>query len=380
MSVRKREWTTRRGERREAWIVDYVDQQGHRHIQTFDRKKDADAAAQQTGIDVRAGLHTAASKSITVREAADDWIKAVELDQREASTLAQYRQHAAHINERIGNRKLGTLTAPGVNGFRDDLLQTMSRAMARKVLSSLKSLLRHAQSRGNVAQNVALAVKIKANTRDKRKLEIGVDIPSSDEIRAILAAAGKSRPLLLTAIFAGLRSSELRGLRWTDVDLKAAVLHVRQRADRYGTIGNPKSKAGHRAIPLAPQAVQALREWKLQCPKGTGLVFPAVSGEDVALHNNIVRAFTVAVRAAGVVDKAGKPKYSGLHALRHFYASWCINPRERGGLGLPPKVVQQLLGHSSIVMTMDTYGHLFPADDDVHTRLAESAGALLNAT
>jgi integrase len=176
------------------------------------------------------------------------------------------------------------------------------------------------------------------------------------------------------------RSFQLRGLRWSDVDLKAAVLHVRQRADRYSTIGNPKSKAGHRAVPLAPQVVQALREWKLQCPKGTGLVFPAVSGEDVALHNNTVRAFTVAVRAAGVVDKDGQPKYSGRHALRHFYASWCINPRERGGLGLPAKVVQQLLGHSSIVMTMDTYGHLFPANDDVHARLAECAGAPLDAT
>src|SRR3974390_926183 len=99
MSVRKREWATRRGERRGAWIVDYVDPRGHRHIQTFERKKDADAAAQQTAIDVRAGVHTAASKSITVREAADDWITAAELDQREASTLAQYRQHAAHMNE-----------------------------------------------------------------------------------------------------------------------------------------------------------------------------------------------------------------------------------------------------------------------------------------
>ena len=83
-------------------------------------------------------------------------------------------------------------------------------------------------------------------------------------------------------------------------------------------------------------------------------------------------------RAAGVIDQDGKPKYSGLHALRHFFASWCINPTERGGLGLPPKVVQQLLGHSSIVMTMDTYGHLFPASDDVHQRLAQATHALLN--
>ena len=104
--------------------------------------------------------------------------------------------------------------------------------MARKILSSLKSLLRHAQGRGNVAQNVALAVKINANLREKKKLEVGVDIPTSEEIKAIIAAAGKSRPLLLTAIFAGLRSSELRGLRWSDVDFKKGELNVRQRADQ----------------------------------------------------------------------------------------------------------------------------------------------------
>jgi integrase len=134
-------------------------------------------------------------------------------------------------------------------------------------------------------------------------------------------------------------------------------------------------------VPLPPQVVNALREWKLRCPKGAhGLVFPTPSGDGIALHNNIVRRFAAAVCAAGVVDKDDKPKYSGLHALRHFYASWCINPRERGGLGLPPKVVQQLLGHSSIVMTMDVYGHLFPASDDVHQRLAEAERVLLDAT
>ena len=57
-------------------------------------------------------------------------------------------------------------------------------------------------------------------------------------------------------------------------------------------------------------------------------------------------------------------KYSDLHALRHFYASWCINRKADGGLELPAKVVQERLGHASIVMTMDTYGHLFPASND----------------
>ena len=378
MSVRKRKWTTRSGEAKEAWIVDYL-KDGKRHIETFKRKKAADAYAQQVGVDIRAGTHTPVSTSITVAQAAEDWIKSVALEQREASTLAQYRQHAHHIGERIGNIKLASLTTPRVNAFRDDLLATMSRAMSRKVLSSLKSLLRDAQRRGSVAQNVALSVKrIDADKRGEGRVKVGTDIPSTDEIKVIIAAIpDRWRPLLLTAIFTGLRSSELRGLRWQDVDLKAGVLHVRQRADRYSDIGKPKSKAGDRTVPLAPVLLNTLREWKLKCPKGEpNLVFPTASGR-IQLHNNLVRAFKATVRAAKLVDANGKPKYTGLHALRHFYASWCINPLDRGGQGLPPKVVQQQLGHSSIVMTMDTYGHLFPPGDDADKRLAEADRALL---
>ena len=202
MSVRKRTWTTAKGEKKEAWIVDYVDQDGDRHIETFKRKKEADAFHAQVGVDVRAGTYTAPSKSITVKEAAEDWIKSVALEGREVSTLAQYRQHAVHINSRIGNVKLAQLTAPGINKFRDDLLRSMSRAMARKILSSLKSLLRHAQGRGNVAQNVALAVKINANLRDKKKLEVGVDIPTSEERRrGEISADAADRDFCRLAVF-----------------------------------------------------------------------------------------------------------------------------------------------------------------------------------
>src|SRR6516225_3578949 len=78
----------------------------------------------------------------------------------------------------------------------------------------------------------------------------------------------KYRPLLLTAIFTGLRASELRGLRWEDVDLPHAKLHVRQRADRYNKIDKPKSESSERTVPLTPIVVNTLREWKLRCPKG----------------------------------------------------------------------------------------------------------------
>jgi integrase len=387
VSVRKRKWVTRSGEVKEAWIVDYS-QDGERHIETFKRKKNADAYAQQVGVDIRAGTHTPVSKSITVARAAEDWIKSVQLEKREASTIAQYRQHARHITDRIGNHKLAGLTATRVNAFRDELLASMSRAMARKVLSSLKSLLRDAQRRGNVAQNVALSAKrIDVDKRGKKKLKIGVDIPSADEIRALMAAMpDRWRPVLLTAICTGLRSSELRGLRWADVDLKGCVMHVRQRADRYNEIGEPKSKAGHRTIPLGPFVLNVLREWKLKCPRAKeGFVFPTSTGA-ISRHNDIVRALKSVMLAAKITksakDKSGNsivmPKYTGLHALRHFYASWCINPLDRGGQGLPPKVVQNQLGHSSIVMTMDTYGHLFPPSDDADKRLAEAERALLS--
>jgi integrase len=78
---------------------------------------------------------------------------------------------------------------------------------------------------------------------------------------------------------------------------------------------------------------------------------------------------------AGVTTADGRPKY-GLHAFRHFYASWCINRRADGGLELPPKVVQERLGHSSIMMTMDVYGHLFPRGDD-SAELAAAERSLL---
>lgn len=253
--------------------------------------------------------------------------------------------------------------------------------MAKKVLTSLKSLLKDAQRRGNVSQNVALDVSISPDKRGKSKLKVGVDIPSPAEIKLIInAASGKRRPFWLTAIFTGLRSSELRGLRWSDVNLTRGELHVRQRADRYNAIGNPKSESGERTIPLGPLVINTLKEWKLACPKGElGLVFPTGTGH-IEHHANILRDLRPVMVAAGLTvaakDAKGKimrdedgtpvmaPKYTGLHALRHFYASWCINRRADGGLELPAKLVQERLGHSGIAVTMDTYGHLFPRTDN----------------
>ena len=153
-------------------------------------------------------------------------------------------------------------------------------------------------------------------------------------------------------------------------------------------------------MPLPPVLVATLREWKLVCPRKKadggpgplGLVFPTGVG-NIESHGNIINRALIPVQiAAGVtlrakgddgrpkIDAHGKPvlvaKYTGLHALRHFYASWCINRKADGGLELPAKVVQERLGHSSIMMTMDVYGHLFPSGDD-GSELADAEAALL---
>jgi integrase len=197
-----------------------------------------------------------------------------------------------------------------------------------------------------------------AEKRQKGKLKVGVDIPTREEIKAIVEnAKGRWRPLLITAIFTGLRASELRGLRWSDVDFEAGEIHVRQRADRFNEIGKPKSLAGERRVPFGKIVANTLREWRLQYPRSElNLVFCNGAGK-IESHTNIVNR--------GLIPAQGdNPKYTGLHALRHFYASWLINRPAEGGRGLPPKLVQERMGHSSITMTLDRYGHLFPRSDD----------------
>jgi integrase len=373
MSVRKRAWETRTGEQKVAWVLDYRDQHGKRHIETFKRQKDAVAREAEVRIGVKKGLHVAPFDSPTVAEATQRWLNKVEADGREATTLLQYRQHAAlHIVPHLGRHRLAKLTPAAIEKYRDDyLLKELSRPMARKVLTSLRMLLKVAKY-----SHLAADVSIGRVSREQR-LEHGIHFPTTEEIKRLVVACRtpKQKALLLTLALTGLRASELRGLRWRDIDLKTAELHVRQRADRFLQIGKPKSQAGVRTVPLPPELMAALKQWKIACPPGEAdLVFPQRDGT-VEHYMNLLGVLETVEKAAHVVDRDGKPKYA-LHAFRHFFASWCINPKERGGRELPPKVVQHLLGHSSIVMTLDVYGHLFKDGGD-RAELAEASRLLL---
>ena len=183
-------------------------------------------------------------------------------------------------------------------------------------------------------------------------------IPSKADLRAILA--DQESPLwvqtfIATAIYTGMRASELRGLDWRFVDREHGVIRVRQRADFAGTIGKPKSKAGTRDILMTPALKKLFAELYIaQGRPVDGLLF-ATAGGKPHTHGNIRKRFWLPLQ-----ERLGLDARYGLHSLRHAAASLFIEQ------GWTAKKVQVTMGHSSIQVTFDVYGKLFPdsAGDD----------------
>lgn len=133
------------------------------------------------------------------------------------------------------------------------------------------------------------------------------------------------------------------------LDFEKGFFHIRQRADAYNQMGEPKSRAGYRDIPAGPMVLNALRRWKLRCPKSDlGLVFPAPRG-GILQHTNTQARFRKLQEKVEVTMR--------WHDLRHFAVSLWIEQ------GFSIKEIMTFAGHSSIQMTMERYGHLFPSPD-----------------
>jgi integrase len=383
MAIRKREWTNQDGSVGSAWQVGYSDVAGKWRTKQYDRKRDAEVFFQETKRAVRQGAHVSDAASLTFADAAKKWLDKCRNDGCEKSTLRQYDNHIRnHISPALGSILLTRLTRAMSADFRDELLKVNSRVQARKIFVSFKAILSDAESRGLIAYNPAASIKIGKDTRTHADAMRTRVFPQPAEIRAIIDAAplGFWRAFLITVPFTGLSSSELRGLHWEDgVDFDRRRIHVRRRADEFNMIGKLKAEARYRSIPMTPEVETVLREWRLACPRRDGklfLVFPNSEGNIEAHTNLLSRGFHPVQIAAGIVTprlgedgrpvvESGEPvmiaKY-GLHDLRHFFASWLIEHLHAG-----PKRVQTLMGHSSIKMTYDVYGHLFedPDSDDV---------------
>lgn len=156
-----------------------------------------------------------------------------------------------------------------MNNFADQLRNAdRSAEMIKKIIRSLGSIFKEARRRGlsNVAPTVGLDLDLPERS-DPRPV-----IPTKPELQAMLTIAtargSRQRALVLVATLCGLRASELRGLRWVDVDFDARMIKVAQRADASHTIGKLKSKAAYRSLRLSSLLLNSLREWKLLCPKG----------------------------------------------------------------------------------------------------------------
>jgi integrase len=181
----------------------------------------------------------------------------------------------------------------------------------------------------------------------------------------MLEAAGpKAKAMAALAALAGLRPSELRALRWSDVELgRHPTVTISQRADAWCTIGSPKAESSRRAVPLGEVAAMALKAWKLAQAPGRALVFGTGTDRPDMLGNLQHRLLEPLCTAAGV------PRYTW-HSLRHYaISSWLAAL-------IDIKTVQHWAGHTTLAMTLDTYGHLIPRTDD-HQRIAAAERALL---
>jgi integrase len=279
MSVRRRKWTTASGEAREAWVVDYVDQHGRRLLKTFEKKKEADAFADSARAEVREGTHVGDSVSGTVAEAGAKWIASAEGAGLERATLDQYRQHLRlHIEPFIGRTRLSRMTVPVVRDFEDKLRAAgRSHKLTRYVIRSLGALLSEAQEHGSIVRNPVRELtgkrrRAKDASRESRggKLKIGMDIPTPGEIRSILQAAqGRWRPFLLTAVFTGLRASELRA--------GATSIFARQNY-KCASAQTVTAKSGNQKPTLASGPFPCPRCWSRHCVNGGCAARTAVSG------------------------------------------------------------------------------------------------------
>jgi integrase len=238
----------------------------------------------------------------------------------------------------------------------------------RNTLMPLRAIYRRAVGRGEITVSPTAGLELPA-VRSRRDR-----IASPSEAAELLAALDeRDRPLYATAFYAGLRRGELMALRWEDVDLDMNVIRVERGWDDIEGEIDPKSRAGRRRVPVAKVLREQMLEHRMRSGRREGLVF----GRDA------IRPFnpsTVAERAAKVWarENARRRRLGAegleepdplapieLHECRHTFASTMIDA------GVNLKALASYLGHSSITITLDLYGHLMPGNEDAAAQLLD---------
>jgi integrase len=263
------------------------------------------------------------------------------------STVRGYERGLARVTDALGDKRLADLTRLDVQRFVDRLQREGHAASTvRNTLDPLRALCRRALSWEQITTNPTAGVDVPHDRRDEMR------IASREEATQLLDALPEDeRPFWATAVYAGLRSGELRALRWTDVDLDERVIKVRRTWDDGGEEVEAKSQGSKRTVPVVPRLAKLLDAHRQRTGRsGRDLVF----GRTVAAP---LERSTIRRRALAAWEDAGLDPIT-VHQCRHTCASFLI------ASGLNAKAISAVLGHASIAITFDRYGHLMPGSED----------------
>jgi integrase len=296
-------------------------------------------------------------ENLTVSEYLDRWLRDSAQGTVRASTYKSYGQQVRrYLKPSLGQMKLRKLSPMHVQGLcREMQDRGLSARTVQYAHAVLHRSLEQATRWGMVGRNVAEDVDLPQVKREEiRPL-------NRDQTRALLKAAEGHRleALYIVAVHTGMRPGEMLALKWDDVDLDFGALQL-NRALSDGEFTAPKTARSRRRIKLTTGSVKALRchrkrqlEERMQRAglwQDQGLVFPSTVGTPLN-HRNLVRSFKALLKCAGL------PPTVRLYDLRHTCATLLLTRN------VHPKYVQELLGHASIVLTLDTYSHVIPGMD-----------------
>jgi integrase len=347
--------------RRKRWVLDYCDQHGKRRWKTMPKGTTKKEAQQKLGEVIKlvhTGIHRSPKEIPLFKDVAASWLNSKEVVVR-YSTLKQYRSHVQiHLNPLLGHLKINRITFAVVEQYKAHRLQEgVSVVTLNKTLTTLGAIMQYALRARYIDHNIAREVD-----RPKRNVEKpDINVLQPEQIRALLNATPhqKYRVLLMTAALTGLRQGELLGLKWQDIDWESQQINVR-RTFNHGRFFEPKSRASKRSVDLAPALLHELKKWKLACLRGElDLVFPNDKGRPINHSNLHNRHFKPALQAAGLSTGIR------FHDLRHTFASLLIEQKEN------IRYIMAQLGHSSVTMTINVYGHLM---NDSNPEAAERLG------
>lgn len=302
--------------------------------------------------------------------------------ERHPRTLEGHRYHLKqNLLPALASRRIAALGVDDVAALLEDLrARGCSAKTAGGALSTLHSILRYARRRGWIVIDPVDLLEAEERPRPARRRQ---RVLGQTEIERLLeACSSRGHLLVATALYSGLRISEMLGLIWADIDFHRGVIAVRfqlSRAHRSSPARRvaTKTPASVREVPLVPQLAGLLAAHKQTTPFAADAdwVFATRRGTPYG-HRNVARQILQrAARSSGLDDESWPPLR--FHDLRHTFASHLIVD-----LGLDVAQVSRILGHARITITLDTYTHLF--DDarhlrDIRARMARSSFASLLA-